>query len=138
MSQVPPNVKGFNRSVVSDYRANGGHFTGRMAGRSVLILTTRGRRSGEPRSVVLGYARTGDRFVVIASGNGAPDDPAWYRNVLASPDVIVEIEGDRFEARASTLSGPDRGRAAELVPWFEQQQGLTERQIPLVALDRVG
>lgn len=109
-----------------------------MAGRSVLILTTRGRRSGEPRSVVLGYARTGDRFVVIASGNGAPDDPAWYRNVLASPDVTVEIEGDRFEARASTLSGPDRGRAAELVPWFEQQQGLTERQIPLVALDRVG
>ena len=137
MASIPDDLKEFNRSVVADYRAAGGHFSGRMEGRSVLILTTRGRLSGEPRTVVLAYGREGDRFVIIASNNGAPDAPAWYRNLQADAVATVEIEGDRFEARASTIPQTERDRYAELVPWLRQQQGLTERQIPLVALDRI-
>jgi deazaflavin-dependent oxidoreductase (nitroreductase family) len=137
MASIPDDMKEYNRSVVADYRAAGGHFTGRMEGRSILILTTHGRRSRELRTVVLGYGREGDRFVVIASNNGAPHAPAWYRNLQANTEVTVEIEGDRFDARASTIPDVERARYAELIPWLPQQQGLTERQIPLVALDRV-
>src|SRR5205807_3100896 len=97
MASIPDDMKEFNRSVVADYRAAGRHFTGRMEGRSILILTTRGRLSGQPREVVLGYGREDDRFVVIASNNGAPGPPAWYGNLQADPEVTVEIEGDRFE-----------------------------------------
>ena len=137
MASIPDDMKEFNRSVVAEYRAAGRHFTGRMEGRSVLILTTRGRVSGESRTVVLGYGHRGDRFIVIASNNGAPRLPAWYRNLQANAEATVEIEGDQFEARASTIPDAERARYAELVPWLQQQQGLVERQIPLVALDRI-
>src|SRR5438132_10738080 len=124
MASIPDDMKEFNRSVVADYRAAGRHFTGRMEGRSILILTTRGRRSGEPRTVVVGYGREGDRFVVIASNNGAPGAPAWYHNLQARPDATVEIEGEEFVARASTIPEAERERYAQLVPYLQQQQSL--------------
>src|ERR1700687_2509020 len=88
---IPADMKAFNQKLIADFRANHGQFTGDMAGRSLLILTTTGARSGKERTTVLGYGRDGDRLVVIASDNGAPAAADWYRNLLARPIATVEI-----------------------------------------------
>jgi deazaflavin-dependent oxidoreductase (nitroreductase family) len=126
----------FNRQVIEEHRANGGRLSGPMAGRSLLLLTTTGARSGEPRTAVLGYGFDGERYVVLASNNAAAAHPHWYRNLAADPRVTVEVGGDRFEARARTATGEERTRLAALIPWFESQQARTSREIPVVALER--
>jgi deazaflavin-dependent oxidoreductase (nitroreductase family) len=131
-------MKAFNAKLIADFRANNGQFTGDMAGRGLLILTTTGARSNEPRSVVLGYGRRGDHVVVIASNNGAPKAPAWYHNLLANPTAIVELAGpERFEVRATTAGPEEREDLARALPYLKQQQGLTEREIPIVVFERV-
>jgi len=130
-------MRAFNKAVIAEHRANGGRLSGPMAGRTVLLLTTTGRRSGEPRTIVLGYGRAGDRLVVIASDNGAPAAPAWYHNLLADPNATVEVGPEKFKVRASTASPGERDQLAKVVPYLESQQKLTEREIPVVALERV-
>jgi deazaflavin-dependent oxidoreductase (nitroreductase family) len=127
----------FNRALVAEYRATGGRLSGPMAGRSLLLLTTTGARSGQPRTVVLGYGRHGDDYLTIASNNGAASHPAWYRNLLANPIATLEVGGDKFEVRASTACGDERERLAPAMPWLPSQQELTGRQIPLVILHPV-
>jgi deazaflavin-dependent oxidoreductase (nitroreductase family) len=135
---IPPDMKAFNAKLIADFRANHGQFTGDMAGRGLLILTTTGARSGEPRSVVLGYGRQGDRLVVIASDNGAPKAPAWYHNLLANPTAIVELAGpERFDVRATTARSEERDELAKALPYLGQQQSLTERELPIVVFERV-
>ena len=135
--QIPSDMKAFNRAVIAEHRANGGKLSGPMAGRTVLLLTTTGARSGEPRTTVLGYGGSGGRYVVIASNNGAPSHPAWYLNLLANPVATVEVGPEKFQARASTAPPEEREELAKLVPYLESQQKLTDRQIPLVVLERV-
>ena len=130
-------MRAFNKAVIAEHRANGGRLSGPMAGRTVLLLTTTGRRSGEPRTIVLGYGRAGDRLVVIASDNGAPAAPAWYHNLLADPNATVEVGPEKFKVRATTASPGERDQLAKVVPYLESQQKLTEREIPVVALERV-
>jgi hypothetical protein len=77
----------FNRKLIEEFRANRGQLSGNMAGRSLLLLTTTGARSRQPRTAVMGFRQDGDRYVVIASGNGAPSHPAWYCNVQANPKL---------------------------------------------------
>jgi deazaflavin-dependent oxidoreductase (nitroreductase family) len=115
----------------------GGELSGQMAGRSLILLTTEGARSGEPRTTVLGYGRDRDRFIVIASDNGAPEDPAWYRNLLANPIGKVEAGAEKFEVRAATAGPEERSSLAATVPWLESQQKLTSREIPVVVLEPV-
>jgi deazaflavin-dependent oxidoreductase (nitroreductase family) len=135
---IPADMKAFNAKLIADFRANHGQFTGDMAGRGLLILTTTGARSGEPRSVVLGYGRNGDRLVVIASDNGAPKAPAWYFNLLANSTATIELAGpDRFEVRASTARPDERDEIATALPYFKQQQSLTAREIPIVVFERL-
>lgn len=134
---IPTDMKAFNRAVIAEHRANAGKLSGPMAGRTVLLLTTTGARSGQPRTTVLGYGRSGDRYVVIASNNGAPSHPAWYLNLLANPTATVEVGPEKFEAHASTARPEERDELAKAVPYLESQQKLTERQIPLVILERV-
>ncbi|HVS48236.1 MAG TPA: nitroreductase/quinone reductase family protein [Candidatus Dormibacteraeota bacterium] len=134
---MPSDMKAFNDKVITEFRANHGQFTGPMAGRSVLILTTTGARTGKERTTVLGYGRDGDRLVVIASDNGAPAAPAWYRNLLASPIATVELGPEPFKVRARTAKPEEREELARAVPYLKQQQGLTEREIPIVVLDRL-
>jgi deazaflavin-dependent oxidoreductase (nitroreductase family) len=129
-------MKAFNRALIEEFRANHGQLSGPMAGRSLMILTTTGARTGQPRTVVLGYGRRGDRYVVIASGNAAPSDPAWYRNLQAHPIATVEVGAERFEARVSTADSGERDQLAAAVPWLESQQKLTSRRIPIVVLNR--
>jgi deazaflavin-dependent oxidoreductase (nitroreductase family) len=133
---MPSDMKAFNQKVIADFRANHGEFTGPMAGRSVLILTTTGARSGKERSTVLGYGRDGESLVVIASDNGAPVAPAWYHNLLARPIATVEIGPKPFKVRARTANPEERGELAKAVPYLVQQQSLTKREIPIVVLER--
>lgn len=132
----------FTTALVADFRAHGGKVTsGPFLGRNLLLLTTTGARSGEPRLAPLVYSRDGDRIVVVASKGGAPTDPAWYRNVVANPIVTVELGGETFQARASIAEGEDRDRlyaahAAEH-PAFKDYEAKTTRVIPVVRLDRI-
>ena len=129
-------MKAFNRKVIDDFRANRGTLTGPLAGRTLMLLTTTGARSGKERIAVLGFGKDGDRYVVIASGNGAPSHPGWYHNLLARPIATVEVGPDKFKVRARTAGPEERDQLKRFVPYVEQQQTLTTREIPIVVLDR--
>jgi deazaflavin-dependent oxidoreductase (nitroreductase family) len=133
--QVPQDIKAFNQKVIEEHRANHGQLSGMMAGRHVLLLTTTGARSGQPRTVVLGYGRDGDRCVVVASGNGAPQHPLWYRNLLKNPNATVEVGAEKLEARARTARPEERERLTPLVPYVKSEQEKTSREIPIVVLE---
>lgn len=134
---IPPDMKAFNRALIEEWRANSGRLSGRMAGRRLILLTTTGARSGEPRTAVLAYGRHGDNIVAIASNNGAAAHPAWYRNLLKRPRATVELGPDKFEVRARTARAEERATLATAVPYLESQQQLTEREIPIVVLERL-
>jgi deazaflavin-dependent oxidoreductase (nitroreductase family) len=135
---IPADMKAFNAKLIADFRANHGQFSGDMAGRGLLILTTTGARSGGPRSVVLGYGRHGDQLVVLASDNGAPVAPAWYHNLLAHPTATIELAGpERFEVRATTARPGERDELAKALPYLGQQQSLTTRELPIVVFERI-
>ncbi|HJW49415.1 MAG TPA: nitroreductase/quinone reductase family protein [Candidatus Limnocylindria bacterium] len=134
---IPTDMKAFNRALIEEWRANNGRLSGRMAGRSLILLTTTGARSGEPRTVVLAFGRHGDSIVAIASNNGARAHPAWYVNLLKRPTATVELGPDRFEVRARTAKPEERAALAKAVPYLQSQQQLTEREIPIVVLERV-
>ena len=114
---------------------------GPFAGRSLLLLTTRGAKSGRERTNPLAYSRDGDHVFVVASKGGAPTHPDWYRNLLANPRVTVEIGPDRFEANARVTKGPERRRLydahAERMPGFKEYEQRTTREILVVVLERV-
>ncbi|MEO8744991.1 MAG: nitroreductase/quinone reductase family protein [Candidatus Dormiibacterota bacterium] len=135
--QIPSDMKAFNQKLISEHRANHGQLTGDMAGRKVLLLTTIGARSGLPRTAVLGYGRSGENLVIIASNNGAPRDPLWYRNLVAHPTATVELGPDRFGVRARTAGPEERKELGAALPYLEQQQKLTERELPLVVLKKL-
>ena len=132
---MPPDMKDFNRKLIREFRSNGGQLSGPMAGRSLLLLTTTGARSGEARTTVLGYGRQGDRYIVIASNNGARSHPAWYQNLLADPSAIVEVGPEKFGVKARTAAPRERDALAAAVSYLAQQQGLTGREIPIVVLE---
>ena len=132
----------FNEQLIAEYRANGGQVTGQFAGAPLLLLTTTGAKSGRPRTMPLVYSRDGDRLVVIASKGGAPTNPDWYHNLVANPEVTVELGEETFRARASVPGEPERTRLydqqAALMPGFAEYQKKTIRRIPVVVLERLG
>ena len=124
-----------NRQIVEEYRASGGRIE-RLGGTSrMLLLTTVGARTGRPRTTPMMFMRDGDRVVVYASNVGAPRHPAWYHNLLAHPEVSVELGTERFGAVARVTSGEERERLWHLFP-FPEHQDKTSRLIPVVALER--
>jgi deazaflavin-dependent oxidoreductase (nitroreductase family) len=138
MGTIPPDMKAFNRKVIDEWRANGGKLSGPLAKSQLILLTTIGARSGEPRTVVIGYRPHGDELVAIASDNGAPNDPAWYRNLLANNrTATVELGPEKFEVRARTARPEDRDEYAPLLDYLESQQKLTKREIPIVIFERI-
>lgn len=137
MSQLPSDMNAFNRQIIEEFRATKGQLSGRMAGRQVLLITTKGARTGEPRTAVIGYRKSGKTFVVIASANGAAANPSWYVNLLADPHATVEVGPDKVNVKARTARGKEREKLAKLVEYLEPQQKLTSREIPVVALEPV-
>jgi deazaflavin-dependent oxidoreductase (nitroreductase family) len=111
-------------------------------GAPCLILTTRGRRSGEERAIPLIYGRDGERFIVVASKGGAPTHPAWYRNLAAEPRCRVQVRADCFDVAARVAHGEERERLwtlmARVWPSYDQYAARTQRQIPVVVLERAG
>src|SRR5438128_8161808 len=100
--QIPTDMKAFNQNLIKKFRANRGQLSGQMAGRTLMLLTTTGAKSKQERTAVLGFGKDGDRYVVIASGNGAPKHPAWYVNLQANPIATVEVGPDKIKMRART------------------------------------
>jgi proline iminopeptidase len=110
-------------------------------GSTVLLLTTTGRKTGTQSTTPLIYGLDGDNPVIVASKGGAPEHPGWYRNLTKTPEVEVQIKGDRFQARARTVEGEERDRLwatmNEIWPHYAEYQTKTERQIPVVVLERL-
>lgn len=133
----------FNRRLIEDFRRNRGAVPeGPFAGRDVLLLTTRGARSGEERTSPLVFTRDGERLVIVASKGGAPSHPAWYHNLVAHPEVTVEVGPERFRARAHVVEDDKEyeriyGAHAEVNPTFNDYRRKTTRRIPVVVLERV-
>ncbi len=130
----------FGQEHVDRYRATDGAEGHEWNGTQTLLLTTTGRKSGEERTTPLIYGRDGDAYVIVASKGGAPEPPAWYLNLVEDPEVEVQVLGDRFKARAWT-AGPDEKPALweKMVaewPSYDEYQAKTEREIPVVVLDR--
>lgn len=127
-----------NRRVIEQFRA-GGEIEGMHRDR-LLLLTTTGRRSGEPRTTPMMFHREGDRLLVIASNVGAPHHPDWYLNLVAEPNVTVEIGDERYPAVATPATGDDYARLWAIItenyPFFDDHQTKTERTIPVVDLRR--
>jgi deazaflavin-dependent oxidoreductase (nitroreductase family) len=105
-----------------------------------LLLWTTGARSGEQRLSPLIYGRDGDRFLIVASRGGAPKHPAWYRNLVANPEVEVQVGAERFRARARTATPQEKPSLwqtmAAIWPAYNDYQGKTARDIPVVILER--
>jgi deazaflavin-dependent oxidoreductase (nitroreductase family) len=110
-------------------------------GSTVLLLTTTGRKTGTKSTTPLIYGMDGDNSVIVASKGGAPEHPGWYRNLTKTPEVEVQIKGDRFAARARDAEGEERDRLwlkmNEIWPHYAEYQTKTERQIPVVVLERL-
>ncbi len=131
----------FGADHVRSYRETGGELGHDWKeGSSTLLLTTKGRKSGEPRTTPLIYGRSGDDYLVVASKGGADEPPAWYVNLEADPEVEVQVMDDRFTARARDATPDEKPPLWEEMvrqwPHYEEYQASTDRQIPVVVLER--
>ena len=121
------------------YQVSGGRWLGRFpSGAPVCLLTTHGRKSGQPRTVPLLYLADGDDLVVVASQGGAPQHPGWYLNLRADPHAEAQIARRRFPVTASTVSADEKAalwpRLVAIYPPYEAYQRRTTRQIPVLRL----
>jgi deazaflavin-dependent oxidoreductase (nitroreductase family) len=131
----------FNKNLIADLRANGKATSGPFLGKEVLILTTKGAKSGETRENPLVYTRDGDNIVIVASKGGAPTDPSWYHNLQKHPDVTVEAKGEKFKAKAHVMDGEEYERLylqhANINPGFHEYRTKTTRKIPVIVLEKL-
>jgi deazaflavin-dependent oxidoreductase (nitroreductase family) len=130
----------FGQEHVKRYRATDGAEGHQWRGGTVLLLTTTGRRSGDERTTPLVYAEHEGGYVVVASRGGFDHNPAWYLNLVADPEVEVQVLADRFPARARTATGAERSRLWKLAsdgwPAYNDYQAKTDRELPVVVLER--
>ncbi len=132
----------FNRKLIEEFRANGGKVGGMFAGAPLLLLTTTGAKTGQPRVAPLAYTTANGRLVVIASKGGAPTHPDWFHNLRANPEVMVELGTETFPARATIPESAERKRLfdqmAAQMPGFAEYQRNTTRQLPVIVLELAG
>ena len=130
----------YNLHLIEEFRANGGKVSGQFEHTPLLLLTTIGAKSGQCRTTPLGYMPEGDRLIVIASSGGAPTHPDWYHNLVAHPQVTVEVGTEAFDAIAVVAEDEERDRlwtkGVALYPSLAEHQAKTTRQIPVIALSR--
>jgi deazaflavin-dependent oxidoreductase (nitroreductase family) len=131
----------WNAKIIEEFRANDGKVGGPFDGWPLLLLHTTGAKSGAERINPMVCLQFEDRLFVFASKAGAPTSPDWYHNLVANPEVSVEIGTERFAARATALQGDERTRIydeqASRYPTFAEYQEKTDRVIPVVELTRV-
>ena len=130
-----------NKSIIAEFRANEGRVGGGFAGKTLLLLHTKGAKSRRERINPVAYVQDDGRLVVIASKGGAPTNPDWYYNILADPMVSVEVGTDTFQARATVAEEPERTRLynkmVEMMPGFDDYRRKTTRKIPVIVLTPV-
>lgn len=129
----------FGQEHVRRYRETDGEVGYIWNGVPTLLLTTTGRRTGEPTTTPLIFGRNGDDYVIVASQGGAPKHPGWYRNLAKEPQVELQVQGDRIPGRARTAEGEERERLwrqmVEIWPHYDTYQTRTERRIPVVVIE---
>ena len=139
--RVFDSPEGWVRKHIRDYVESDGRKGHRWNGVDTLLLTTRGRRTGKLRRTALIYRRDADRLVIVASTGGGKHHPAWYLNLVADPDVRVQVGPDTFAARATTATSRERARLwkdmASIWPDYDRYQAKTDREIPVVILERL-
>jgi deazaflavin-dependent oxidoreductase (nitroreductase family) len=130
----------FGQEHVQRYRETDGEEGHNWQGTSALILTTKGRKSGEERPTPLIYQEHDGDYLIVASKGGADEPPAWYLNLQANPEVDVQVKGDRFKAKARTATDDEKPemwkKMAATWPAYDEYQEKTERPIPVVVLER--
>ncbi|MEZ0339805.1 nitroreductase family deazaflavin-dependent oxidoreductase [Mycobacterium sp. pV006] len=134
-------LSAFNRDVVEEFRANEGRVGGSFEGATLLLLHTRGARSGQPRLSPLAYLTIDDKMIIVGSYAGAPNNPAWVHNLRADPAARIEVGTDSYDVVARELTAEERDRTypriVALAPVFADYQANTARLIPLFELVRV-
>jgi deazaflavin-dependent oxidoreductase (nitroreductase family) len=131
--------RAFEDQLIADMRAHDGAVTqGPLAGHPLLVMTSTGARSGEPRRSILTFHRDGDDYVVAGTAGGSTSDPNWLHNLEANPDVSIEVSNERLDARATIVDGNERDRLwddhVRALPWFADYPNQTGRVIPMVRL----
>ena len=130
----------FNNKIMAEFRANGGKVGAPFAGANMILLTTKGAKSGTVSTTPLVYSQDGENIVIIASMGGAPKSPAWYHNLVANPNPTVEVGTETFECLATEASGAERERLyaqqAAGMPAFSEYAKKTTRVIPVMVLSR--
>lgn len=134
-------AKTYNAKVIEEFRTNAGKVGGRFANSNLLLLHTTGATSGLSRVVPLAYLADGERFVVIASKGGAPNNPHWYHNLVANSDVRVEVGSEQFDAKATVAEEPERTALYEKMEGVSSafstyKQKAAPRVIPVIILTR--
>ncbi len=133
--------KDWNKMIIEEFRANGGKVGGQFAGRTLLLLHTIGAKSQQPRINPVAYVKDGDRLAIIASKGGAPTNPDWYYNLIAHPEVTVEVGTEQLQVHATVAAEPDRTRLYQqmvaMMPGFAEYEQKTTRKIPVFILTRV-
>lgn len=131
----------FGKEHVERYEATGGeegyHWEN---GTTILLLHTTGRKSGKEYTSPLIYRDWGDAYLIVASKGGDPDDPAWYKNLVADPTVVLQVKDEKFTAHARTATPAERQQMfpymAEVWPDYNEYAKKTDREIPVVVLER--
>ncbi|NUR78532.1 MAG: nitroreductase family deazaflavin-dependent oxidoreductase [Thermoleophilia bacterium] len=131
----------FGEEHVRRYRETGGEVGHDWKrGSKILLLTTKGRKTGEARTTPLIYENADGKYVIVASKGGAPEHPGWYKNLVKEPEVELQVKDEVFPARARTAQGEERERlwklAAQQWPDYDAYQTRTDREIPVVVLER--
>ena len=130
----------FNQKIIEEFRANAGKVGGPFDGAPMLLLHTKGAKSGKDRVNPVVYQADDDRLAVFASKGGAPTNPDWYHNLRANPRAKVEVGTDTFDVDARVAEGDERERIwtrqKEVMPGFAEYEQKTPRQIPVVVLER--
>jgi len=139
---IPASEVTWNENHVADFRANGGRITkGPLKGANVLLMTSTGVKSAEPRLTPLGFTQDGGRWVVVGSNSGYDHHPAWVANIRANPYVTVEVGKDKFRAVATITEGDERQRLwaahKRAIPAFARYEAMTDRELPVVTLERI-
>lgn len=129
----------FNRGIIAEFRENGGVVGGMFEGAPMILVNHRGAKSGKEYTSPLVYTRDADSYVVMASKGGAPEDPEWFRNLVANPDVTVQVGTQTIPVRARVAEGDERARLfrahADAMPNFDEYARATTREIPVVVLE---
>src|SRR6185437_7396284 len=140
-SSMAEMAKTFNKDIIAEFRANGGKVGGQFEGANLLLLSTTGAKSGEPRVSPLAYFRIDGKLIIIGSFAGSDVNPAWVHNLRANPQAHVEVGTDAYDVTARELPRAERDKLfaqiSSAAPGFAEYQSKTARVIPLFELARV-